>query len=396
MKAKKRMTTKEESYVFGRSLVIYLIVLVVLVIMTNLIVVKFCFTGISAEDVKFNTIHEQVTYEVTGVKNEEILDGIKYTVSFRDIGGIAPTFESEMSALPTGLDIGKQYPADWVCVTASYGKQSVVKNLTSMEYTGTTISDSDIENAKILVGETLIKNCANVTTNGGFIFILASCVVGIVLAIVGTGIIEKKIANAEPTYWQSVMNEYRTLENTVVDDENGKVQYRTEGEQLFYKINDDVLGSKPVSHIDATGHGEKDVINVEPETTGRAPLLHSDIENTVRQATPTMQERRSTVQNPFGTSSTPRRPNPFSKDNSDTFTKIGNAREMGVVRQKSDISDGIHKEENRGIVIDGERLVSSPRVGKSQEGGIIIDRGNVSGARIRRTTVENPFLKPKE
>lgn len=157
------------------------------------------FRGIQADDVTCVSSVQQITYEVTAIKQITLDDNsVSYRVTMTDARKdnsdvsvenneevekmeIAPVFTLDLVNIPSDMDLGVQYAAQWLRVTGIYKQYSCVKDSISMQFSQETIDNTALQNLKADVTKALVDKLSTVIQD---MYVLV-VIIGIIIYFIG-------------------------------------------------------------------------------------------------------------------------------------------------------------------------------------------------------------------
>lgn len=170
-----------------------------------------CFTGIKAADVQCVTQVQQVVYTVTAVRQVTDTDGKQtYRVTLSDGGNTAPTCTIELGVLPTGLDIGVDYTAQWLRVVGVYGQYTRTKDNITMQFTGEGADNNVVQMLKKEVTDALVYDLRGLVRWYYYIELVISSIVYLVTVLLlqrlAVQIIDKIFVPTDADYAQKALD----------------------------------------------------------------------------------------------------------------------------------------------------------------------------------------------
>jgi hypothetical protein len=160
------------------------------------------FRGIQADDVTCVSSVQQITYEVTAIKQITLDDNsVSYRITMKDVRKdnkdnsevsvandeevekteIAPVFTLDLVNIPSDMDLGVQYAAQWLRVTGIYKQYSCVKDSISMQFSQETIDNTALQNLKADVTQALVAKLSTVIKDM-YVFVV---IIGIIIYFIG-------------------------------------------------------------------------------------------------------------------------------------------------------------------------------------------------------------------
>lgn len=123
------------------------------------------FSGINENKITYVVDIGEIPYKVTSITERNHYGGaVDYAVSFESPVEDAPAFDTVMSAVPADMSLNAEYLAEWLHVAAVYDSYVREKDTLAMTYTGMSITDDIVENAKKQTKDMLMQDLNGVVS----------------------------------------------------------------------------------------------------------------------------------------------------------------------------------------------------------------------------------------